>query len=96
MRCSKIVEQDKEYLSLVEETSTLVSDVQKEFKKKIIFAIKLEIRALNVALNGLYVAHLRQTVKSVLKCTPETRALEVDRFVSTILTIYGEKPLKYL
>jgi hypothetical protein len=94
LTCSKEVEKDNGYISLRDETRTLVTDFQKALKAKIIAVTKLEIQNTFGVLRTSFAAALLTCTKALLICDGSTTDPHV--IVSTLLGLHSTSLLLHL
>lgn len=96
LNCSKLVEQDPEYIRLAGETKTLVDDFQKALRSKIFETTKLEVNHLLKEAQQVFVKNLRMAVKSLVLVERDFTSSQVDKIVTTLVALYGDKLLVHL
>ena len=88
LKCSKLVEQDEEYISLAADTAIIVQTFQQDLRAKILSTSKLEVTALQKAVVEKFATHLCMTVKACFACESTTVTVNTDKFINTLLHVY--------
>ena len=96
LKCSKLVEQETEYLTLVADTTTIVDTFKQDLRGKVLAVTKLEAVAFQNQSVNTFASHLRMAVKTCFACESSTRTVDVDKFVNTLLTVYHDNIVLHL
>lgn len=91
LKCSKLVEQDEEYLSLASETNDIVKTFQNDLRGKIIATAKLEVSKLKHIGIDIFCNSLRQAVQTLLVCESRIPSNRLDKIINTLFYLYEEK-----
>lgn len=89
LKCSKLVEQDEEYLNLVSDTAIVVKDFQKALRSKILETTKLEVKHLQKLAIDTFAKNLHVAVKAVSLLEPNFTEADVGKIVNTLIELYG-------
>ena len=95
LKCSKLVEQDEEHISLAADTAIIVQTFQQDLRAKILSTSKLEVTALQKAVVEKFATHLCMTVKACFACESTTVTVNTDKFINTLLHVYEAQPLTH-
>jgi len=96
LKCSKLVEQDEEYLSLVSETNEIVKTFQNDLRAKIIATAKLEVTKLKAIAVDTFTKNLRMTVQTLLVCESGIPLDRLDKVINTLFHVYDTKLFGFL
>lgn len=89
LKCSKLVEQDEEYLSLVEKVSSINDKYQKDLRDAVKEETKLEVIAQTRAIKEILSKNIRLAIKTLLVADTEKQELCDKYFVSTVNSYIG-------
>ena len=93
---SKLVEQDAEYIRLRDDTAVLVTNFQKDLKRKIVSVAKLEARLTLTKLRLDLASALQVAVQAFIIVDPALSTILCDKIVNTLLERYSEFLLSHL
>ena len=93
---SKLVEEDAEYIRLRDDTAVLVSNFQKDLKRKIVSVAKLEVRLTMNKLRLDLASAIRVAVQAFIITDPALSTNQCDKIVNTILERYSKSLLTHL